>query len=91
MVGAIPGGLRPSRMRIEDVIEMITKTFRVTNMHCSACAMTLEGIEDELDGVKRVSASYRKQEMEVEFDESKVNVAQIVATAKDLGYELASA
>lgn len=68
---------------------MTKATFRVTNMHCSACAMALEGIEDELDGVKRVSASYRKQQMEVEFDENKVAVAQIVAAAKARGYELA--
>jgi len=67
---------------------MTRTTFRVTNMHCSACAMTLEGMEDELDGVKRVSASYRKQEMEVEFDESKITVVQIVATAKDMGYDV---
>ena len=68
---------------------MTKTTFRVTNMHCSACAMTLEGIEDELDGVKRVNASYRKQELEVEFDENKVTVAQIVVVAKEMGYELA--
>lgn len=67
---------------------MTKTTFRVMNMHCSACAITLEGMEDELDGVERVSASYRKQEMEVEFDETKVTVAQIVVTAKDMGYEL---
>lgn len=67
---------------------MTKATFRVTNMHCSACAMALEGIEDELDGVARVSASYHKQEMDVEFDESKVTAAQIVAAVKEMGYDL---
>jgi copper chaperone CopZ len=69
--------------------EHMTKTlFHVPNMHCSTCAMTLESIEDELDGVKRVNASYRKQEMEVEFDETRVSVVQIVARAKEMGYDL---
>ncbi len=65
---------------------MTKKTFRVTNMHCSACAITLEGLEDELMGVKRVNASYHKQQLEVEFDESKVTEATIIATVKDMGY-----
>ena len=65
---------------------MTKKTFRVTNMHCSACAMTLEGLEDELMGVKRVNASYHRQQLEVEFDESTVTEANIIATVKDMGY-----
>ena len=66
---------------------MIRQIFKIANMHCSACAMTLEGIEDELPGVKQVSASYHKQQMEVEFDESAVTAEQIVATAREMGYE----
>jgi copper chaperone CopZ len=73
------------------VIEMTTKTFRVLIMHCSACAMTLESMEDELDGLKRVKASYHKQQLDVEFDEARVTVAQIVALAKEMGYDLLQA
>lgn len=66
---------------------MVKKLFRVSGMHCSACVMRLEGIEDDLLGVKRVTASYRKQQMEVEYDESQVTDTQIISTAKELGYE----
>ena len=66
---------------------MMKKVFRVPNMRCSGCAMTLEGLEDELAGVTRVNASYHKQIMEVDFDERRVNEAAIVAAAKRLGYE----
>lgn len=66
---------------------IIKKIFRVPNMHCSACIMRLEGIEDELVGIKRVTASYRKQQMEVEYDEFQVTVEQIIAAAKKYGYE----
>jgi copper chaperone CopZ len=60
--------------------------FRVPDMECPNCAMHLEGLEDELPGVKRVSASYKKQVMEVEFDETKLTVAQIVLAANAKGY-----
>jgi copper chaperone CopZ len=63
------------------------QVFRVPDMHCSACVMRLEGIEDELPGVKRVTASYRKQQMEVEFDEKLVNLDQIVAAVQQHGYQ----
>ena len=65
---------------------MIKKFFRVPDMECPNCAMHLEGLEDELPGVKRIQASYKKQLMEVEFDETKLTVEQIVAAANEIGY-----
>ena len=44
---------------------MITKTFRVEGMHCSGCPMEVESIEDDLPGIKKVSASYKKAQMVV--------------------------
>jgi copper chaperone CopZ len=69
------------------MIAMIKKTFRVPDMHCSACVMRLEGIEDELPGVKRVDASYHKQQMTVEYDENQVQLELIIAEIKKKGYE----
>ncbi len=63
------------------------KTFRVPNMSCPNCAMHLESIEDDLPGVKQINASYKKLEMVVEFDESKVSEVQIIAAAKEKGYQ----
>jgi copper chaperone len=62
------------------------KIFRVPDMECPNCAMHLEGLEDDLPGVKRVSASYRKQVMEVEFDEARLTVEQIIRAANAIGY-----
>jgi copper chaperone CopZ len=50
--------------------------------------MRLEGIEDALPGIHKVRASYQKQNMEVEFDEAKVNEEQIRGTIKKLGYTI---
>lgn len=62
------------------------KIFRVPDMECPNCAMHLEGLEDELPGIQRVSASYQKQLMVVEFDETLVTVEQIFRAAQALGY-----
>lgn len=65
---------------------MIQKTFRVPDMHCSACVMILEGLEDSLLGIQRISASYHKQQMQVTFDETQLNDTQIIRAAAELGY-----
>jgi copper chaperone CopZ len=66
---------------------MVKKIYRVDGMHCSNCAMNIEGIEDELPGIRQISASYQKGQMVVEFDEVKVTEFQILAAVKQRGYE----
>ena len=63
------------------------KTFNVPDMHCTNCSMKLESIEDELAGIKEINASYHKQQMTVEFDETIISEDQIIAVAKKKGYQ----
>jgi copper chaperone CopZ len=65
---------------------MIKKTFKVEDMTCTNCAMKLESLEDTLEGVKEINASYHKLEMTIEYDESKLTEEQIVAAVKKKGY-----
>ena len=65
---------------------MIKKTFKVPDMTCSNCAMKLESLEDTLDGIKEINASYHKLNMVIEFDESKLTDEQIIAAVKKKGY-----
>lgn len=55
-------------------------------MTCSNCAMKLESLEDTLDGVKEINASYHRLEMVIEYDESKLNDEQIISAVKKKGY-----
>lgn len=55
-------------------------------MSCSNCAMKLESLEDSLDGVKEIYASYHKLTMVVEYDESLLTEEQIVDSVKRKGY-----
>jgi copper chaperone CopZ len=66
---------------------MIKKTFKIPDMTCSNCAMKLESLEDDLDGVKEINASYHRLEMVIEFDESKLTEEQIVFAVKKKGYQ----
>ncbi len=48
--------------------------------------MKLESLEDVLDGVKEINASYHKLQMIVEYDESRLTDNQIIDAAKKKGY-----
>ena len=65
---------------------MQKKTFSVPDMTCTNCAMKLESLEDVLDGVKEINASYHRLEMVIEYDESKLTDNQIIAAVKKKGY-----
>ena len=66
---------------------MIKKTFKVPDMSCTNCAMKLESLEDTLEGVKEINASYHKLQMTVEYDEARLTVEQIIAAVKKKGYQ----
>jgi copper chaperone CopZ len=66
---------------------MIKKTFKVPDMSCTNCAMKLESLEDTLDGVKEINASYHHLEMVIVYDETKLTDEQIIAAVKKKGYQ----
>lgn len=65
---------------------MVKIVFRVPEMYCPNCVIALEGLEDSLAGIKRVAASYHKQQMEVIYDETSLSEETIIAAAKGLGF-----
>jgi copper chaperone CopZ len=65
---------------------MLKKTFKIPDMTCTNCAMKLESLEDVLEGVKEINASYHKLQMVIEYDESKLTDEQIIAAVKKKGY-----
>lgn len=68
---------------------MIKKVFSIPDMHCSNCVMRLEGIEDDLEGIREIRGSYHKQTLEVTFDETVVSEDEIKQAITDLGYTAA--
>jgi copper chaperone CopZ len=68
---------------------MTQQTFRIPDMHCSNCVMLLEGLEDDLEGVKRAQGSYKHQTLTIEYDEARLSSEQIIAAIRQLGYTVA--
>ncbi len=66
---------------------MNKKKFKITGMHCSSCAITIDMDLENLDGIKKAQTSYAKGETEVEFDSDKVSDNLILETIKKSGYE----
>ena len=67
---------------------MAKQVFGVKGMHCSACVMTLEGLEDEVTGVRSLKVSLHKQRAEIDYDENKISEDEIRRAFEREGYGL---
>jgi sulfite exporter TauE/SafE/copper chaperone CopZ len=64
------------------------KTFKVKGMHCNSCSQLIENALKYKEGIGSISASYSKEEAEIDFDENKISQKEIKETIKKLGYEV---
>jgi copper chaperone CopZ len=65
---------------------MVKKTYTIPNMECPNCAMRLEGIEDDLPGIRAVHASYHRRTLEIEYDEKQLTEQDILSAIQALDY-----
>ena len=63
-------------------------TLNVKGMHCSSCEMLIQEGLGELAGVEAVLFSNVKGTVIVEYDDSKLNEADIKTTIVNEGYEV---
>ena len=61
-------------------------TYRIPDMHCSNCVMHLEALEDELQGISSVDASYHKQLMIVDYNPAIISEDQLIEAIVEKGY-----
>ena len=59
---------------------------KVEGMHCTSCAMNIDGELEDTKGVKSANTNYAGQYTEVEFDEKEIDEKKIIATIKEVGY-----
>lgn len=62
-------------------------TLPVKGMTCASCAARIEKGVSEVQGVTTIAVNLATDSMQVEFDSSKINVADIVQKVADTGYE----
>jgi copper chaperone CopZ len=66
---------------------IVKKKLKIEGMHCSSCAMNIDFDLEDVGGVKTAKTSYAKQESEVEFDEEKLTIKEILEQIKKTGYK----
>ena len=66
---------------------MKKQTFLINGMHCTSCAMSIDGDLEDTEGVKSSATNYAKQECEVEFEEEIVTIEEIIMTVDGTGYK----
>ena len=67
----------------------VKKKFLISGMHCTSCAMNIDGEIEDTGKVKDVCTSYAKQQTEVEFDPKQISPVEIIQAIKRAGYDAA--
>ncbi|MDV4116285.1 mercuric transport protein MerTP [Elizabethkingia anophelis] len=65
-----------------------TLNYDISGMTCNACASHVENNVNKLPGIIQVNASYKDATVNVEFDQSKINPAQIENAINETGYKI---
>lgn len=59
----------------------------IQGMHCTSCAMNIDGELEDLDGVVEASTNYAKSVSQITFNSDIISVDKIQSTIKELGYD----
>ena len=70
---------------------MATITLNIDGMTCGGCVKSVTKVLNDLDGVRSATVSLENKNAQVEFDEDKIQVAQLVEAVEDAGYDARAA
>lgn len=59
----------------------------IEGMHCTSCAMNIDFDLEDLNGIKSARTNYAKQMCEVELDENKIKIEDVVKQVQETGYK----
>ncbi len=60
----------------------------ISGMHCISCAKIIETTLEEKEGVSSISVNYDSKKAFLEFDQQKLNLAEIKNEIETLGYKI---
>ncbi len=66
---------------------MVTRTFKVAEIHCAGCENTIRTALSGLPGVTLVVPSAERNDVKVSFDETRVTEDDLRARLGEAGYE----
>ncbi len=71
---------------IRDTVPEEKATLKITGMSCAACSAKIERKLSKMDGMKKAAVNLATEKATVEFDRSKLKMADIIAVITALGY-----
>ncbi|MEJ9282346.1 copper chaperone CopZ [Ureibacillus thermosphaericus] len=66
----------------------MTITLHVQGMTCGHCKAAVTNALKELDGVKRIEVHLQEGTVDVDYDETKVNVEKLKEAIEEQGYDV---
>ena len=60
---------------------------KIEGMHCGSCAIGIQMLTTQMDGVSKAEVDYEGKKGVFEFDSVKVTKEQIVKAIAELGYQ----
>ena len=70
---------------------MATVTLNIDGMTCGGCVKSVTKVLNGLDGVRSATVSLENKNAQVEFDEDKIQIAQLVEAVEDAGFDARAA
>ena len=70
---------------------MATITLNIDGMTCGGCVKSVTKVLNDLDGVHSATVSLENKNAQVEFDEGKIQIAQLVEEVEDAGFDTRAA
>ncbi|EGC16253.1 putative mercuric reductase [Kingella denitrificans] len=70
---------------------MATVTLNIDGMTCGGCVKSVTKVLNGLDGVRSATVSLENKNAQVEFDEGKIQIAQLVEAVEDAGFDACAA
>ena len=70
---------------------MATITLNIDGMTCGGCVKSVTKVLNDLDCVRSATVSLENKNAQVEFDEGKIQMAQLVEAVEDAGYDARAA
>lgn len=63
-------------------------TITVSGMHCSSCAMNIDGELEETEGVIQANTSYAKSKTVITYDSAIITSVKLIQAIELLGYHV---
>ncbi|OAO21081.1 copper resistance protein CopZ [Mammaliicoccus lentus] len=67
---------------------IMEQTIKVEGMTCNHCKSSVEGALNQLDGVNNAAVNLEENNVQVAYEEGKVNFDQMKEAIEDQGYDV---